>query len=819
MSGFIRKDKMLLFYALTCILACMSIHVDAQDTGRQTRLFNNNWKFYKGDVQDGQLPSFNDGGWRPVTLPHDWSIKGTYSPKWASATAYLPAGIGWYRKTFTIPKAERSKKVFIQFNGVYENSEVWINGHFLGKRPNGFITFRYDMTPYLNFGGKNVLAVRVDHSQFADSRWYTGSGIYRNVYLIVTNRLHISQWGVFASTPDVNRSHALLKVNTAVINETNRAQEVEVENLLFDEQGKLVAKSSAKAGISSQGRDTLLEEISVPHPDLWSVKHPALYRLQTTIKSAGKVTDEKNTYIGIRSFRFDADKGFFLNGVNMKLKGVCLHDDAGALGVAVPADVWKRRLKLLKAAGVNAIRLSHNPHAPELYNLCDRMGFLLIDEAFDEWELGKHKWIKGWNVGTPGTDGYHEYFDKWADKDLRDMILRDRNHPSVIMWSIGNEIDYPNDPYTDPILNTGRYPQIYGQGYLPNHPSADTLGKISRRLVKVVKKYDTTRPVTAALAAVVVSNKVGYAQALDVVGYNYQEYRYQEDHKKFPDRKIYGSENGMTYDDWKAVKDNDFVAGQFLWTGIDYLGEAGKFPLHANTAGLLNLAGFRKPEYYFRQSIWTNKPMIYIGTTLLKNNRRGGSIWAHKKADPVWNYKPGENVMVNCFTNCDAAELFLNGKSLGRKKLADFPGHVISWKLPWQRGELLVKGYNNHTEVCEDTLQTYGPAYKLRVTTDVRKIKADGQSVAHVVVSVVDRNGVVVYDAANEITCKVTGPGRLLGLENGDPSDSESYASDHRKAYEGKLLAYIQSAGRPGVINVMIESPELGSKSIKIMAK
>ena len=373
-----------------------------------------------------------------------------------------------------------------------------------------------------------------------------------------------------------------------------------------------MAEGRASAVVPPGGEQSAGDVLSVPGPRLWSPEQPALYTLRTEVHHNGAVVDLEETSVGIRSIRFDPDAGFFLNDQNVKLKGVCLHDDAGALGVAVPPKVWERRLKTLKDAGVNAIRMAHNPHLPELYDLCDQLGFLVQDEAFDEWERGKNKWIAGWNVGTAGQDGTHEHFDEWSEADLGNMILRDRNHPSVIMWSIGNEIDYPNDPYTHEVLDRGASPQSYGPGYKPGNPHADRLGEVARRLAGFVRALDPTRPVTAGLASALMSNETGFADALDVAGYNYQEGRYAADHARYPRRVLYGSENGMRWDFWQAVAENPYVCGQFLWTGIDYLGEAGKWPTRSNGAGLLDLAGLPKPEYFYRQSLWAETPMVYL---------------------------------------------------------------------------------------------------------------------------------------------------------------------------------------------------------------
>jgi beta-galactosidase/beta-glucuronidase len=779
-------------------------------------LFNEGWKFHKGDTTNAENTDFNDRDWRSLNLPHDWSIEGPFSPEWASGTAFLPAGIGWYRKIFRIPAQSKNKKVFIYFAGIYNNSEVWINGHYLGRRPNGFISFEYELTPYLHFGGNNVLAVKADHSQFADSRWYTGSGIYRNVYLITTAPVHIALWGVGFTTPEVSSTQARVRVNVTVTNPLSHAADITVQCKLLDVGGKTVATANKKLSVKGSGSSVAGVEFKVRNPQLWSVEHPALHDLQVSVISNGKQTDQWRGKTGIRTIRFDPDSGFFLNGKNMKLKGVCLHDDAGALGVAVPEEVWYRRLKLLKEAGCNAVRMSHNPHAEYLYGLCDTLGLLVMDEAFDEWEVGKNKWIRGWNVGKPGKDGYHEYFTNWYERDLRDMVLRDRNHPSIILWSIGNEIDYPNDPYSDPVLSTGRNPQIYGRGYLPDHPPAKRLGEISRLLVDVVKKYDTTRPVTAALAGVVMSNKTTFPENLDVVGYNYQEYRYPEDHKNYPGRVIYGSENGLDPGAWDAVDSNAFIAGQFLWTGIDYLGEARRWPLHASGSGLLDLAGFPKPAYYFRQSIWSDRPMIHLLTA--DAPKESGDVSGNqsgRSAKPDWNYRRGDRVRVSCYTNCSEAELFLNGHSFGKKKLSDFKNGVIYWDLDYQPGELLVKGKAKNGSAVSDRLKAYGQPYAI-IAGIAEPSRSNASGLRQIAIRVVDKNGNPVYEADNEITVSVSGPATLTGLENGSLDSREDYKSNSRKLLKGKLLAYIQAENKPGAIKITVQSPGLASKVLSI---
>jgi beta-galactosidase/beta-glucuronidase len=779
---------------------------------RQKILFNINWKFHKGDVNDGQAVNYKDASWRTLSLPHDWSIEGPFSKEWASATAYLPAGIGWYRKTFSLPQNMKDQYIFIYFDGVYKNSEVWINGHFLGKRPNGFIAFQYELTPYLNKKGKNTIAVKVDHSEFADSRWYTGSGINRNVYLIAVNQVHVSQWGVAFTTPEISKDKAMANVKVSLQNQSGSEKKAEVKAMLTTKQGKIVSTGGTKVNLAKDGENKANISLPVNAPQLWSVDHPNLYNLSIKVYVDRRETDKWSDDVGFRTFHFDPVKGFFLNGENIKIKGVCLHDDAGALGTAVPAEVWERRLITLKEAGCNAIRMSHNPHADYFYKLADRLGFLVMDEAFDEWETGKNKWIEGWNVGTPGKDGYHEYFKEWGDRDLQDMMLRNRNSPSIIMWSIGNEIDYPNDPYSDPILNTGRNPQIYGKGYLPDHPPASRLGEISKQLVKVAKEIDITRPITAALAGVVMSNTTSYPENLDIVGYNYQEYRYKEDHEAYPNRIIYGSENGMGLDAWQAVSENPFISAQFLWTGVDYLGEARKWPNRSNAAGLLDLAGNPKPQYFFRKSIWTEKPMANLNVTKIPDNVKDLTHFKYWGLQPSWNWDKDQKVRIVCYTNCNEAELFLNGNSLGKKTLPE--DKMIYWDTVFSPGILVVKGYTGGKVSTSDTLFTSRNAVSFQ-TKIYKPAFKEPETMQQIEVQLVDADNHPVRNDDHEVTVKVSGPGKLAGLESADNNSHEDYKSNHRKTFNGKLLIFIKRGeGNRGPVNVTLTSSGLEQKTI-----
>ena len=787
----------------------------AQQT-RQTLLFNEGWIFHQGDTPNAEKPTVQEADWKAVDLPHDWSIEGPFEEQWASATAYLPGGVGWYRKAFTIAPTMRSKKLFLYFDGVYKNSEVWINGHYLGKRPNGFTPFQYEITPYLAKTGQNIVAVKVDHTQFADSRWYTGSGIYRNVYLVATDPVHVDLWGVRFVTPQVTQQRATAQVTVSVVNQSGLTKPILVQAQLIDSKGKPVATAQQPISVPAGKKTDASLSFTVANPALWSTEQPSLYKLVVRLSVNSKPLDQLTESVGFRSFRFDPHKGFFLNEKNLKLKGVCIHDDAGALGVAVPQEVWVRRLKTLQEVGCNSLRMSHNPHADYLYDLADKMGFLVMDEAFDEWEAGKNKWIKGWNVGKPGNDGSFSDFAQWANRDVADMVLRNRNRPSIIFWSIGNEIDYPNDPYTHEVLNTGRNPQIYGKGYTPSHPAASRLGELARQLAAVVKQHDPTRPVTAALAGVVMSNEVGFPEALDVVGYNYQEYRYVDDHTKYSNRVIYGSENGMAYSAWAAVADNDYIAGQYLWTGIDYLGEARSWPSKGSQAGLLDLAGFPKPEFYYRQSLWSDKPLIYIGTAPLPATApRGNQANNRRNLADSWNHSEGDSIRVSCFTTCEEAELFLNGKSLGKKRLADAAERVMTWRVVYQPGELSVKGFKNGQEAAQYALKTAGEAYSIEAKPDLTSFDKTKKQLSHIDITVVDKNGVPVSTADREITVTVEGPAKLIGLESGSTTSHEAYKVPTRKVFKGRLLAYIQSQQKAGAVTVTLTAPGLQPKVIR----
>jgi beta-galactosidase len=609
----------------------------------------------------------------------------------------------------------------------------------------------------------------------------------------------------------VTTEKATMDIDVTVLNQMSEPADAEISNFLMS--GKdTVAISTSIVTLPDTSEQKIHFRMEVLNPLLWSVDEPNLYNLVTVVKSNG-MTDNVKTPVGFRTLRFDPDLGFFLNGEAMKLKGVCIHHDAGALGSAVPREELSRRLDILKELGCNSIRTSHNPFSPDFNELCDEKGFLVIAEMFDEWELPKNKWLEGWNVGTPGKDGYSEHFEEWAVRDLQDFILRDRNHPSIIMWSIGNEVDYPNDPYTHPLLNTEANPQTWAK-FSDKKPHADRLGEVARELVAVVKGLDVTRPTTAGLASALMSNATGYADALDVAGYNYQEFRYEPDHNKYPERPLYGSENGMALEMWEAVEKNDYVMGQYLWTGIEYLGEAGRYPTRSNTAGIIDLAGNRKPEFYFRQSLWSNEPMVFLGTTGRLNERAPVSLWAHKRVDPIWDYDSAQMVSVSAFTNCEEVELFLNSVSVGSKKRADFQNRTIEWEIPFSEGELKAVAKNAGAEVATYNLNTSGEVAELKVECTKTSILANREEIAHIFISLVDINGNLVYRANNEITCEIEGPVKLIGMEDANPSNTDDYKDNKQTAYRGKLLVYLQAMDKPGTAVVRISSEGLETRTI-----
>jgi beta-galactosidase len=790
--------------------------------------FDFGWKFFKGDAPGAQQPEFSDSGWRSLDLPHDWSIEGPYGEREPAGGqgGYLPTGIGWYRKRFGLPGSYRRRKVLIEFDGVYENSEVWINGRYLGKRPFGYIGFACDLTPHLNFGGReNVIAVKVDNSRQPNSRWYSGSGIYRHTWLLVTNKVHVAYLGTYVTTPQVSRDSSIVQIKTRVRNEDTSAARCTLATAILDKAGMVVQSTEASQDVAANGEYEFVQQVTMARPNLWSVESPYLYQVRSTVRQQGRVVDEYDTPLGIRKIAFDADKGFLLNRERVKLNGVCLHHDGGAVGAAVPERVWERRLEALKEMGCNSIRTSHNPPAPEFLDLCDRMGFLVMDEAFDEWRVPK---------GQIGPFGYHLYFDRWSERDVTSLVRRDRNHPSVVLWSAGNEVGDQLDPR-----------------------GVQTL----RRLMEIFRREDPSRLVTVGCDQISAEPRAvsqEFLALLDVVGYNYAdrwrdraEKYYSIDRHAYPRRRMlgtespamggirgdysglfisrtaggfggFGSSRGVDVEQlWKFVRTYDFVAGDYMWTGIDYLGETA-WPSKLAPFGVLDTCGFRKDGFYFYQSQWTDKPVLHVF--------------------PHWNWdgREGQVVPVLCYTNCDTVELFLNGKSLGVKGYAfprpgmelrygNLPARArvprttadlhLAWDVPYEPGTLKAVGTKDGKVVATVEVVTAGEPAAIGLSVDRETIAADRRDVAHVTVQILDDKGRVAPTADNEVTFEVQGDGRIMGVDNGNPVSHEDYKGNRRKAFNGLCLAILQSTAESGQIRVTAASPGLKSGSILITTK
>ena len=747
--------------------------------GKTIRL-SGGWRFHLGDAADAYYMGYDDRGWRQVTVPHDWAVEHPFDPCWASGTGYLPGGIGWYRGHFTLAEEDAVRRVRITFQGVYKRARVWINSNYLGQHAYGYTGFSFDLSEFVR-PGENVIAVRVDHSEVADSRWYTGSGIDRPVELTVSDPVCFREHGIFAVTEADENDTAVIRVGY----DTTSADAVCFRLLTPEGETAAEARADGEKGIL---------RLEAKAPRRWSPADPFLYTLQGETEKDGAVTDRAEILFGVRTFRFDAEKGFFLNGESMKLKGVCVHHDAGCLGAAVPKAVWKNRLEKLKAMGCNALRTAHNPPDPALLDLCDELGFLVMDEAFDEWEGIKNKWWQGHNVYPPKHFGYAEDFPDWHEKDLRSMVERDRNHPCVILWSIGNEIDYPNDPYVTPLFkevlgNNDANKPLAERLYDDRKPDAGRLARVAEMRTEQVHALDDRRPVTSALSFPELSNRTGYADALDLAGYNYREQFYEEDHKAYPGRVILGSENSHDPEAWKAVTDHDYMAGQFLWTGVDFLGECPGWPKRISQAGALDLRGREKPLYAQRLALWTEEPMIRIAVGRTEEDH---GAWGEGFR---WQGTAGEVKRVSCYTNQSSAELFLNGRSLGRKETER---SRATWEVPYEPGVLEAK-----TEGAEDILATPGRARSIQL---VSVNQAETDDAIQLEAALLDENGRLAEDEV--IHCQVLGNMRILGLENGLPDDLTPYAEPFRSTGEGVLTVYLRKGdpSRPALLHTWTDS-------------
>ncbi|WP_069658796.1 beta-galactosidase GalB [Arcticibacter eurypsychrophilus] len=787
---------------------------DAQE-GSSTRLsFNKGWKFSLVNDSLAVQNNYNDSGWRILNLPHDWSIEGVFSEKNPAKPegGGLPTGIAWYRKSFEMPASKRNQKVYIDFDGVYQHSEVWINGTSLGKRPNGYISFRYDLTPYLKYGNeRNIITVKVDNSAQPNSRWYSGSGIYRNVWLDITEKVHVAHWGTFITTPKVTQESATVLIQTELSNTSGLSKQVAVKTTLYSADGKQQNITETKGVHLPDSSTSISQQFEVKKPALWSVDQPNLYKAVVQVFEDKKLVDTYSTTFGIRYFDFDRHKGFSLNGKPLKILGVCNHHDLGALGAAVNIRAMERQLEILKAMGCNGIRMAHNPTAPELLDLCDKMGFIVMDETFDMWNKKKNK------------NDYHFDFKEWHERDLTDHIKRDRNHASVFMWSVGNEIREQFD-------STGI--------------------AITKELVAIIKRLDATRPVTSALTEMVPSKNFIYQSgALDLLGFNYNHAKYDSLPLKFINQKFIASETtsglmtrghydmpsdsirrwpinaktkltdgnadwtvsaydnvsaywGSTHEEtWKTVKKLDFISGLYVWTGFDYLGEPTPYPWPARSSyfGIVDLAGFPKDIYYMYQSEWTNKPVLHIF--------------------PHWNWEAGKTVDVWAYYNqADEVELYLNENSLGIRKKTGDDVHVM-WRVPFQAGTLKAVSRKNGKEVLVKEIKTAGRPFKIEMTADRNEIKANGTDLSFITVKVLDKEGNLIPDADDLIQFTLDGNATIAGVDNGYQASMEPFKANSRKAFNGLCLAIIQSTEKAGTIKLVARAAGLQAATLLIKSK
>ena len=776
-----------LVFLLVVILGSLASHA------RERVCFDSDWRFCLGDSAQMASPEYNDSHWRKLNVPHDWAIEGDFhdsNPSGASGGA-LPGGIGWYRKVFSLPAG--SEKTFLEFDGVYMNSTVYVNGKKVGTRPYGYSSFEYDITPYVH-EGRNVVAVRVDNSDQPNSRWYSGCGIYRHVWLTRTNPIHIKHWGVYVHDGKVKVDY-----------ENPNNQKITVKNTWFDADGK---------------------PTNVKKPRKWSCDDPYIYNVRTQLIVGGKVVDEVVTTTGFRDFKFDPKTGFWLNGKNFKLNGVCEHHDFGCLGSAINEDALHRKLTKLKAMGVNAIRCSHNPPAPELLNMCDTMGIIVMDESFDMWRRRKTQ------------NDYARFFDEWHERDLTDLVLRDRNHPSVLMWSIGNEVleqwsDAKADTLTleqaNLILNAG-----HDTSTLAKEGELSVNSLLTRHLAEIIKRYDTTRPITAGCNEVNPNNHLFKSGAIDIIGFNYHHQMVKDFPKNFPGKPFIFSESvsalqtrgfymmpsdsiyrapkqwwipytdptfmcsaydnmsaswGSTHEEtWDVVKNTPYVGGQFIWTGFDYIGEPTPygFPARSSYFGIIDLAGFPKDSYYMYQSEWTTKPMLHLF--------------------PHWNWRPGQTIdLWAYYNNADEVELYINGKSQGVRRKAEREYHV-AWRVKFEPGEITCISRKAGKTVCTQTIKTASAPDHLRLSVDYK-----GKNTTFVTVEVVDKDGNLCPWAENQIEFSTTGGAKILGTDNGCQTSMERFQAPRRKAFFGKCMVVV---GGNGVLHA--ESIDLEPSSIEM---
>jgi beta-galactosidase len=784
----------------------------AQDGQNKVVLFDADWRFLRGGAQGAEDPGFNDAGWRRLDLPHDWSIEdlpGTRSPFDPDAISQVSGGFttgstGWYRKTFKVPNEAKGKRILIQFDGVYMNAEVWLNGQSLGNHPYGYTSFWFDLTDKVKFGSANVIAVKVKN-EGENSRWYSGSGIYRHVWLKTLEPTHIAQWGTYITTPEVSVSSARVNVRTKVLNESAEPARLTLVTRVLDGAGAEVSRVESGQTIEAKAAHEFKQDANIKAPALWSPESPALYTAVTEVYRDRQLTDRAETKFGVRTISFDASYGFRLNGKPLKLKGGCLHHDNGPLGARAYDRAEERRVELLKASGYNALRLAHNPPSPAFLAACDRLGMMVIDEAFDMWREGKN------------PHDYHLYFDEWWQRDIESMVQRDRNHPSVIMWSIGNEI--------------------------PNRDKPEVV-QLAKTLGDYVRHLEPTRPVTSAVNDLR-EDKDPYFATLDVAGYNYaaggdhlKRSLYEYDHGRIPNRIMIGTESYPleAFDSWMNVIDHPYVAGDFVWTAFDYIGEASIgwrgywqersfYPWNLAYCGDIDICGWKRPQSYYRDALWKeNQVSVFVHPprpSFEPNpKRQSWSKWHWADVVADWNWEGYENkpLEVNVYSSFEQVELFLNGKSLGRKPTNRSNAYIAAWQVPYKTGILKAVGYEGEKQVSSSELRSAQAPARIKLSADRTRITADGQDLSYVTVELIDARGVRQPKAENLIKFAVEGAGSVVGVGNANPISTESYQQPQRKAWQGRCLLIVKSGKQLGKIIVRAATQGLAPAMIVINA-
>jgi len=794
---------------LLVILIFSSITITKADESPQRKqLFDNDWKFLLGDSRAASSINFDDKSWRNLDLPHDWSIEGTLDTNnpMGNDGGYFPAGIGWYRKTFAVPESWKDKRVSIYFEGVYMNSEVFINGKSLGVHPYGYTTFSYNLTPNLNFGGNNILSVKVDNSSQKNCRWYSGSGIYRHVWMVVTDPIHVAQWGVTIATPDVSPEKATVQIKTRVKNETNLPQSITLKTQLLEANAKKSGANQLNLELPANSEKEVEQTIQVSKPLVWTTETPHLYQAQVQILKANKVVDNTKTDFGIRSIKFTTENGFQLNGKTIKMNGGCVHHDNGCLGAAAFDRAEERRIELLKSAGFNAIRTSHNPPSEAFLDACDRLGMLVIDESFDGWKEKKNDF------------DYAMYFDAWWQRDVEAMVQRDRNHPSIIMWSIGNEIIERKKP-----------------------EAVET----AKMLVNCVHKNDPTRPVTSAMTTWDrdwdVFDPLFAVQ--DIGGYNYQLNRAPKDHERVPSRIIFQTESYPrdAFANWKMVQTHNYILGDFVWTALDYLGESGigrwyypgdvvgehyqgkMFPWHGAYCGDIDQIGWRKPISHYRSMLYNENEKLYMAVR--EPNPDSGKIkttgWAVWPTWESWTWPgyEGKEIQVEVYSKYPKVRLYLNNKLIGEQATSEEQQFKATYNVPYTKGELKAVGMVDNKEVETTILQTSGVAAKLKLIADRTKISADGQDLSFITIEVTDKDGKLQPNAENRLQFKIDGPGVIAGVDNANVKDLDPYIGTSRKAWHGRALVVIRSTKKAGNIKLTVTSEGLSNTTVTINAQ